>query len=152
MGNFDILVTVLVIIFGIGITYLPHLLLRKQPKMTGDELKAINPNLEGIHQKYLSLSIGFFLLLALTIYLIYQSNQGFWKEDVFILFILFCSAIAVFDGLFALSTNVFPLQTRYNWNRYIYDGDKKFRQVAFWQIGIAIVFLIIDYVAFRFVW
>ncbi len=131
---------------GLGAVYLSRILLRKHPKMTGDELKNIVPNLEGIHKTYLFNSTLTAFWFAVFLFLMYQLNRTFWEERVGILFVSFFAVLALFDGFFALYMKVFPTSTKYNWNSYLYDPDSKFQWVAYWQIGLAVVLLVADFI------
>jgi len=148
MSDWDLKIGVALMVSGLGVIYVSRFLLRKYPKMTGKELKNVDPNLESIHKTYLFSSTFTFLLFAFFLFLIYQSNRAFWEERVLVLFVLSLVVFALFDSFFALRTKVFPTTTRYNWNSYVYDGDEKLRWVAFWQIGLSILLLVIDYVVF----
>ena len=133
---------------GVGIIYLSRFLLRKYPKMTSDDLKNIDLNLAGIHQTYRALNITTVFSFAFILFLIYQLNKSFWEERVFVLVIPVSVAYALFDGIFALRTKVFPTTTRYNSNSYVYDADEKLQWVAYWQIGLAFLLLIADYILY----
>ena len=135
---------------GLGVIYLSRFLLRKYTKMTGNELKSIDSSLEGIHQTYFSLNMLTVLSFAFFLFLVYQSNKIFWEERALVLFTPGFIVLALFDGLFALRTKVFPTTTRYNWNSYVYDADEKLRWIAYWQIGLAFVLLAADYVLYLF--
>jgi len=141
---------VALMISGLGVIYLSRFLLRKCPKMTGSDLKNLDTNLEGLHKTYFSLSTLTVLLFGFFLFLVYQSNRTFWEQRVFVLFIPVFVVFALFDGLFALRTKVFPATTRYNWNSYVYDADEKLRWVAYLQIGLAFVLLAADCVLYAF--
>lgn len=148
MKELDFKIGVTLLLSGLGVVYLSRFLLRRYPKMTGNDLKNLDPSLEGIHQTYLALNTVTVLSFAFFLFLIYQSNKTFWEERVLVLFVPVFIVFALFDGIFALRTKVFPTTTRYNWNSYVYDADEKLRWVAFWQIGLAVVLLVADYVLY----
>ena len=135
---------------GLGIIYLSRFLLRKYPKMKGDDLRRLDSSLGNIHQTYFTSNLVTVLSFAFCLFLIYQSNKPFWEERVAVLFIPIFAVFALFDGIFALRTKVFPTTTKYNWNSYVYDADERLRWVAYWQIGLAVVLLIADYVLYVF--
>jgi hypothetical protein len=148
MKDLDFKLGFALLISGLGVIYLSRFLLRKHPKMTGNDLKNLDLSLEGIHQTYLVLNTVTVLSFAFFLFLIYQSNKTFWEERVLVLFVPVFVVFALFDGIFALRTKVFPTTTRYNWNSYVYDGEEKLRWVAYWQIGLAVVLLVADYVLY----
>ena len=133
---------------GLGIIYLSRFLLRKHPKMKGDDLKRLDASLENIHQTYFTLNLVTVLSFAFCMFLVYQSNKPFWEVRVSVLSIPVFAVFALFDGIFALRTKVFPTTTKYNWNSYVYDAEEKFRWVAYWQIGLAVILLVADYVLY----
>lgn len=150
MDRFSAALGILTLFSGLGVVYLSRLLLRKHPKLTGSELESLNSELEGIHRTYrvfntvTLLSVGFFL------FLLYQLNRAFWEERVVVLFIPIFSVFTLFDGLFALRTKVYPTTTQHNLNSYVYDSDNQLRWVAFWQIGLSLLLLVLDCVVFIF--
>jgi len=148
MKDLDFKIGIALLLSGLGVIYLSRFLLRKHPKMTGNDLKSLSPSLEGIHQTYLVLNTVTVLSFAFFLFLVYQSNKTFWGERVLVLFVPVFIVFALFDGIFALRTKVFPTTTRYNWNSYVYDADEKFRWVAYWQISLAFVLLVADYVLY----
>lgn len=148
-NGFSTALGVFSLLFGLGIVYLSRFLLRKYPKLTGDELKSLNPELEGIHRKYRVLNTATVLVVGLLCFVLYQLNRAFWEERVVVLFVPIFVVLALFDGLFALRTKVFPMTTRYNWDHYVYDRDEELRWVAYWQIGLALFLLVLGYVLFR---
>ena len=148
MKNSDLYIGVTLLLLSLGINYFSRFLLRNYPKMTGDELKVINSKLEGIHQTHLVLSTITFLSVAFFAFLIYQANPIIWKERAFLLFTPVLAIYALFDGLFAINTNVFPATTRYKWNSFVYDKDQKLRWVALWQSGLSIILMVVDFVVF----
>lgn len=131
---------------GLGVIYLSRFLLRNHTKLTGVELKKLNPELGDVHQTYYIFNTLTVLSFAFVLFLVYQSNRAFWEERVFFLFTLVSIVFALFDGIFALKTKVFPATTRYNWNNYVYDANKKLSWVAYWQIGLSIILLMANFV------
>ena len=148
MENFSDTVSIVFMLSGLGVIYLSRFLLRKYPKVSGNELKSFDPDLEGIHKTYLVLNTVTVGLVAFILFLVYQANPIFWGSRVLVLFIPVFAVFAMFDGLFALRTKVFPTTTKHNWNSFVYDKDDELRWVALWQIGLSMVLLAIDYVAF----
>lgn len=148
MNELNFNIGIVLMISGIGVIYLSRFLLRKQKIFTGNELKKIAPELGNVHQTYSVSNTFTVLTFAFVLFLVYQSNRAFWEYRVFFLFVLVSIAFPLFDGIFALQTKVFPAATRYNWNSYVYDPDKKLRWVAYWQIGLSIVLLITNFILY----
>jgi hypothetical protein len=140
----------LALLFGLGIVYLSRFLLRKHAKRTGSELESIDSELEGIHRTYRVLNTATLLAAGFFLFLIYQRNRAFWEERIIVLFIPVFAVFALFDGLFALRTKVFPTTTKYNLNSYVYDRDDELRWIAFWQIGLSVLLLVLDGVILSF--
>lgn len=149
MNGFSAALGVFSLLFGLGIVYLSRFLLRNYPKLTGSELENLKPELEGIHRTYRVLNTVTVLSIGFFCFLIYQLNRTFWEERVMVLFVPIFVVFTLFDGLFALRTKVFPTTTRYNLDNYVYDSDEELSWVAYWQIGLSIFLLVIDYVLFR---
>ena len=148
MKDFDTILGLPLLFSGLGVIYLSRFLLRRYPKMTSDDLKHLHPQLEGTLQNYLSYNLATGLGFAGFLFLVYKMNQAFWQERSFLLFVPVFVVFALFDGIFALRTRVFPTTTKINSNSYVYDPDEKLRWVAFWQIGLAILLLLIDCAVF----
>ncbi len=149
MNGFSAALGVFSLLFGLGVVYLSRFLLRNHPKLTGSELESLHSELEGIHRTYRVFNTVTVLSVGFLCFLIYQLNRTFWEERVVVLFVPVFVVFTLFDGLFALHTNVFPTTTRYNLDNYVYDRHEELRWVAFWQIGLSMFLLVIDYVLFR---
>lgn len=134
----------LALLFGLGIVYLSRFLLRKHIKQTGSELESLDSELEGIHRTYWVFNTAILLSAGFFLFLIYQRNRAFWDERIIVLFIPLLAVFALFDGLFALRTKVFPTTTKYNLNSYVYARDNELGWVAFWQIRLSILLLVFD--------
>jgi hypothetical protein len=148
MDEFNLATNLLFPLAGLAVIYLSRILLWKQPKLTGNELKSFNLGFENIHETYLTFYTVLGLSVAFILFLVYQADRVFWEKRVVVLFVIFMAVLAAFDGLFALETKVFPTTTRYNWNSYVYDNKGKFQWVAYTQILLSIVLLLADYVAY----
>jgi hypothetical protein len=148
MESLNFSVGTALLLAGIGINFLSSFLLLNHPKMKGDELKKVDSKLEGVHQTYSILKTITVISALFFVFLVYQANQIFWKERAFLLFTPVFAVFALFDGLFAVRTNVFPIPRKYYWSSYIYDSDKKLRWIALSQIGLAIIILMVDFVIF----
>jgi hypothetical protein len=149
MNGFSAALGVFSLLFGLGIVYLSRFLLRNYPKLTGSELESLSSELEGMHRTYRVLNTVTVLSVGFLCFLLYQLNRAFWEERVIVLFVPIFVVFTLVDGLFALRTKVFPTTTKYNWDNYVYDGDEELSWVAYWQIGLSMFLLVIDYVLFR---
>jgi hypothetical protein len=116
MDRFSAALGIVALFSSLGLVYFSRFLLRKHPKLTGEELEHRNVELQGVHRSYrifntlTLLGVGFFL------FLLYLFNQGFWEKRLVVLFIPIFAVYALFDGMFAARTKVFPTTSRYDLN------------------------------------
>jgi hypothetical protein len=141
-------IDIFLLLFACGVIYFSRFILRNYPKVTGADLKNINPKFEGIQYKYIVLYIVTVLPVIFFSFLMLNSNLNIWKTASYIAILPIFAYVAFFDGCFTIITNVFPTLTRYSWNKFVYDGDKKLRWVAICQIFLAVILLIADFVVF----
>ncbi len=134
---------------ALGVFYSSRIIIIGCPKSTSDELVKQYPALRGFkekHQKYYWLVIIASGSLALFINF---ANQGYWKiwEDPSLyLFSMFLITLALYDGVFALKTSIFPTTSRYVRNCYFYDHDHEYWWAAYIQIGLAFFLLLVDFI------
>ena len=148
MDQISALLNISSLVLGLGVVYASRFLLRRYPKMTGSELESVNSEFEGIHRTYLTFNFVIMFIVSIILFLIYRSNQAFWESRVIVLFVPVFATFALSDAFFALRTKVFPTSTRYNWNSYVYDANEELRWVAFWQIGLSMILMIVDGILF----
>jgi len=144
LDKLKIVFEILFLLFGFGAIVISRFLLRNHPKMTGDELGALDKKLDGIHHTYLKASAVVMVIVVLFSYLAYQKNQD-------ISFVLIFSSYGLFDGLFALKTRVFPTTIKNNWNSFFYDRTGSHQWIAWLQAGLSIGLLIINCVFYNFI-
>lgn len=137
-------IDILFLLSAFGIVSLSKVLLHNHPKIASSELEKINPKYKGIQYIYLFLYIVTGLVVALFSFWIFDIR----KTDPFVRIFPVFASIALFDGCFAIITNAYPVITRSNWDRFVYDGNKKLRWVAILQITLSVIFLIVCFVFF----
>jgi hypothetical protein len=141
-------IDMLFMLFAFGIVSLLRVLLCNHPKITSTELEKINSKYKGIQYKYIFLYIVTGLSVALFSFWVFGLNLNIWKSAPFAGIFPVFACIALFDGCFAIVTNVYPVITKSNWDRFVYDGNKKLRWVAILQIILSLIFLIAVFVVY----
>jgi hypothetical protein len=148
MINVETLIIIISAIVVLSTMYFSRFYLRNYSKITDEELVKLHPELGSIKLKYnviqtiVALVFFLFFAVALNIY---------GKSEMIVIFLGLPTLLAVtfYDGLFELTTGVYPATTKYNWNQFVYDDSKSLRWVAILQIGLAILETIICIVIFQ---
>jgi len=146
MRNISFYGYVALLIVGLGVIYFSRFCLRDCQKLTGKGLEKIDSRFGNIKQKYLWSNTAIVLLASFISLIVYLSNKIYWADKVFTLAVPIFAIGALFDGLFAIRTGIFPTSTKYTWDSFVYDAEGEFRWVANWQITLSIALLIIDLV------
>jgi hypothetical protein len=141
MSGAEVAWDVILLLLGPALIYLSRVLLWKRPKHKAAELAALQPSLGGIGRRYWVALLGTIIPVGALLFALYKLDEPFWAPRVMYLFMLFFGAYALVDGLFALFTNVFPATTRYNLDRFVYDGEEELRWVALLQSALAVFYL-----------
>ena len=118
--------------------YLSRYFLRNLAKFTSDEIAEIYPHYSSVWLKYylgLLIIILPFLLLFSVVNSIYQN---FEMRVIFLFFPAFSGGM-VFEGIFALRTNIYPATTKVLWNAFVLDESGSLRWIAYLQIGLGIL-------------
>ncbi|MHC1782917.1 MAG: hypothetical protein AB9891_09210 [Anaerolineaceae bacterium] len=109
---------------------------RDYPKQTEEEILLIAPSLKPFKKIYDAFFPGILIIFFLTFWGVIYSGA---KSNLILCQPLVFPLFAIFNGIFALRTNVFPVWSKYNHNQFVYDEDKSMRGAAIAQIVIAIV-------------
>jgi hypothetical protein len=140
-------ITIIFIATALVILYFSRFCLRKQPNLTGEELANLHPELGSIKLIY---SVTYPLIALLSTIPFSVANSIYAQTDlrVWSLIVLLPSALAFYDGLFALLTRVYPTTTKSNWNQFVYDENLSLRWIAQTQLGLAILQMVAILIAF----
>lgn len=91
-----------------------------------------------IKRKYSITMTSVFIPVIIIVFLISLQEERL-GEKFFLLIVPFVCGISFFDGVFALTTNVYPLHVMERIVLYWHDTNKTGRKVAISQAGIALV-------------
>lgn len=123
---------------AVAIVAFPRVALRNHPKLTGEEIAVRHSHLQAVQYKYnLPLIVSilvYFLLLVLAGSLLNRS-----AINEYLLFFPIILFLGIYDGYFALTTGVFPATSRWNFNRFVYAPEERYRRLAGLQVALALV-------------
>lgn len=131
---------------SLGVFYSSRLVLLGCPKSSSEQLQNQFPELTGFqekHQKYYWLVIIASGSVALFINFANKVNWKLWDDPSLYLFSLFLITLALYDGFFALKTNIYPTTSRYNRNSYFFDQYHEYWWVAYLQLGLGFSLLLV---------
>jgi hypothetical protein len=143
----ELLVSYSVFFLAIGITFFPRFVLRNYRKVTSQKINSVNPKFRGLRLNYRLLSITIVIPATILLLTLFRPNQGALSRQDYLLHgsLIFTSMLAflsLYDGLFALVTDTFPMINKLNWNSFVYDGKRRFRWLSMAQITLAVMLLI----------
>ena len=127
----------------------PRLAMRNQPKLSGEQISRLRPHLRALKYIY---NIPQFLGVTVYLVLLVYAGSPFDKPFINEAFLFFAALLymAIYDGVFALITGVFPATTRWNLNQFIDDPQQKYRRLAQLQIILSILATIAFLAMFMF--
>ena len=129
-------------LIGLGATYFSRFYLRKNKKLKSVDLGKISPRFTYLRRDYLkSYQTTFFIVVGI-LFIVYELNKDPWIHLGPVLFAPTFAIPALFDGILALRTAVFPTTTWYDWDSFVYDKKKEFYSIAKLQIGLGIFIVI----------
>ena len=135
---------------GFGSMYVPRLLLRYSPKYFPGGLRESFPDKNWVPFAYPVLLILWMLLAIFGLFFGFRTTEfGFAiapDKSYFNMGMLLAS-IAIFNGLFALISGVFPLQSRRN-PQYVVDDNVT--QTGFLSIGAGVLYIMAGILAVFF--
>lgn len=122
---------------AVAIYGFPRFLLKKHPTLSSEEIIRLRPKLRAIKLLYTAPII---ICPTLLLVLLVAAGEPFAKpafNETFLFFpvIMF---LGLYDGLFALITGVFPMITRWEGYRFVYDPNHQHRWIAKMQIALAV--------------
>ncbi len=148
MINIKTSTIILSAIVVLSTSYFSRFYLRNNSKFTAEELSKLHPKLGSIKLKYnlfqTVVALVFFLFISIAVITLGESDMAV----IFLVLIMF-PAVTIYDGIFELTTGVFPATTTFNWNKFVYDDSKSLRWVAVLQVGLAIFETLICMVLFQ---
>lgn len=107
--------------------------------MTSNAIGKLHPELSNVAFNYKSLTFIIFLI-SILLFLIVMTAFG--SLGIISLILLLGSpfvALTFFDGVLALTTNIYPTTTKTKWGDFVYSESKSLRWIAEIQIGIAVL-------------
>ena len=146
--NIEPIVFVFFIVVSFGVLFYSRIVLRNEIKQTGEEIAKLRPEYESLNIIYHVIFVSI-TLLALFIFSI--AINSFKNSDFRVVFLgfPFFSVLTIYEGLFALVTNVYPTTVRWNWNSFVYDDDNSLRHIAITQVFLAILLTVVCIIAFQ---
>jgi hypothetical protein len=125
-------------ILAFGTVGFSRLLLRRERKLTENDLIKIDLKYKGLYKKYFVLYDSWFAVLFLSAAFIVIFIP---RSKAFPLLIPVAVSIAVIDGIFSLATDVIPASGNHILDRFVYNKYRKFHWIAIMDIifGVAIM-------------
>lgn len=112
--------------------------------MTSNAIGKLHPELRNVAFNYKSLTFIIFLI-SILLFLIVMT--AFSSLGIISLILLLGSpfvALTFFDGVLALTTNIYPVTTKTKWDDFVYSESKSLRWIAEIQIGIAVLEIVVS--------
>lgn len=140
MNTSDTLIFAFSAIGSVAVIFFSRYCLRNHPKLSGEKIAQMRPDLPSIKFTYnLQQTV---IALALFLAGIAISNSfGIRDMRMVIIFFPWFSGLAIFDGIFALKTHVYPTTSKANWDQFVLDEGDSLRWIAYSQIGLAALWI-----------
>lgn len=119
--------------------YFSRLALRTRPKQTAEEIAKLYPQQRALKRNYWIWNLIVVVLFLGT--LLFGGSLG--GRSVMFLVFSAVAQITLLEGIFAVITHAHIVSGQATWNVFVYDPDRELRWIAFTQIALAIVEILV---------